>query len=175
MLGKRILAVVCCVVMFFAGTPAAYAKNVENEAYLEAYKEYQEKKAAGQEIYDLVDENGNLWGYFEKDANASFMRYGSNIDWTINSNYRKYGVNQYTLSAGAQIHVNITQSRTGTSYLCFYNHSTGSYVKFTKTKTSNGWVGKIVVLGSGVSSGVYSFGIQNSSSNTIRYSGTYSL
>ncbi len=144
------------------------------------YEEYLEKKSSGIEIIDLIDENGNLIGYYEpftdeeRDA-FSKLRYSANINWTISAGYTTYGSNQYTLSAGSQITVNISQSRTGTSYLRFYNHSTNSFVRFTGTATTNGWSGKIVVLGSGVSTGVYSFGIENASSNSITYSGTYAL
>ena len=84
-----------------------------------------------------------------------------------------YGENQYTLSSGSKIQVSISQSQTGTSYLTFQNRTSNSSLRFTNTKVTNGWKGT-VVLGN-ISSAVYSFGIENASSVTITYTGSYSL
>ena len=127
----------------------------------------------------MIDENGDFMGYYEpySEHNPEPMimpRYASNVNWTIKAGRYDYGVNQYTLGAGMKMNVNISQSRTGTSYLTFQNRTSNSSLRFTNTKVTNGWNGTIT-FGPSVSTALYSFGIENASANTITYTGTYSL
>ena len=132
----------------------------------------------GLEVYELLDDNGNFMGYYEPYSETNpepvkTARYTANINWEIPAGKYSYGENQYTLSSGSKIQVSISQSQTGTSYLTFQNRTSNSSLRFTNTKVTNGWKGT-VVLGN-ISSAVYSFGIENASSVTITYTGSYSL
>ena len=153
------------------------AHSIDYESKTTVKVDFELKKCAGIEVYELLDENGTFMGYYEpySDANPQPApdRYGSSIDWTIGAGLYKYGVNQYTLSSGITMDINISQSITGTSYLTFQNRTTNSSLRFTNTMVTNGWNGTITF--SGISTAVYSFGIENASSSTIRYVGTYSL
>lgn len=141
--------------------------------------EFLNKQQAGLEVYELLDENGTFLGYYEPYSESNpepkrSARYGSSVNWTVPANKVTYGENQYTLSSGAKIQVNISQSRTGTSYLTFFNRKTNSPVRFTTTKVTNGWNGTII-LNDTFKTSTYSFGIENASKNSITYTGTYSL
>ena len=100
-------------------------------------------------------------------------RYGASVNWTINGGSKSTGNNRYSLYSGISIVVNISQSRTGGSYLTFYNWDTNRYLRFTNTYVTNGWNGTIYL--NGISNDTYSFGIENVSANRITYTGTYSL
>ncbi len=142
--------------------------------------EFRDKKAAGIEVYELIDENGNMVGYFEpySDSNPApsstiMPRYTSLIDITVAAGDTVVGSNQYALQAGDEIQLDISQDIEGKSYLRFKNRDTNSYIRFLKTQTTNGWQGTLHLTG--IESASYSFGIENASSKEITYSGTYSL
>ena len=171
-------SVVAIIVLFSSGVQLVAAQEVNNNFEDFIFCEYEEKKEDGLEVYALLDENGKFMGYYEpySEVNPQPMkgqRYTANINWTISSGTYAYGDNQYTRSAGMKIQVNISQSRTGTSYLTFHNRTSNSSVRFTNTKVTNGWNGTLTLHG--IDTAVYSFGIENASSNTITYSGSYSL
>ncbi len=131
------------------------------------------------ETIALTDENGDICAYYTpySDTNPEPTikpRYTSNINWTINAGRYTVGDNQYTLSSGISIQINVSQSKTGKSYIILYNRSTNTYKYLTNTETTNGWNGTIN-LGNNFNGGLYSIGIANLSSNTITYSGSYSL
>lgn len=153
------------------------ANGIDHADKASVKEDYEYKKSSGIEVYELLDENGIFMGYYEpySDTNPRPVpgRYGSSIDWTIGSGLYTYGVNQYTLSSGITMDINISQSVTGTSYLTFQNRTTNSSLRFTNTMVTNGWNGTITF--SGINTAVYSFGIENASPYTIRYVGTYSL
>lgn len=140
--------------------------------------EYLEKKEAGLEVYELLDENGMFIGYYEPYSESNpepvkMARLGSSISWEVPSGKYVYGTNIYDLSDGVKIYVNITQSIKGTSYLTFHNRSTNSSLRFTNTKVDNGWKGTITLAS--IKTAKYSFGIENASSKSITYMGSYSL
>ena len=175
---KRLLAFICCFITLIGHNLIIHASNIEISDPI--YEEYLEKKANGYELYELIDEEGNIFGYYEPCTQEEIdqmpqLRYSSSINWTISAGSTSYGTNRYTLESGMQIHLNISQNRTGTSYLRFYDHDRNSYHRFLKTISTNGWSGIIFTFGDGLSYGTYSFGIENASSNTITYSGNYSL
>ncbi len=179
-LGKWILTFVFVLsLVVVTNHPNVMAEELNGDYNNPVQNEYKEKKEMGLEVYELLDENGQFIGYYEpySESNPAPMkmaRYGSNINWTIKSGKYVYGVNQYTLSAGKKMNVNIAQSRTGTSYLTFHNRTSNSSLRFTNTKVTNGWNGT-VTFGASMSTAVYSFGIENASANTITYTGSYSL
>ena len=154
------------------------AQEISNESKNAIWNEFEEKRENGLEVYELLDDNGNFMGYYEPYSETNpepvkTARYTANINWEIPAGKYSYGENQYTLSSGSKIQVSISQSQTGTSYLTFQNRTSNSSLRFTNTKVTNGWKGT-VVLGN-ISSAVYSFGIENASSVTITYTGSYSL
>ena len=166
---KQILFSLTLVMVFFINIHPVMAQEISNESKNAIWNEFEEKRENGLEVYELLDDNGNFMGYYEPYSETNpepvkTARYTANINWEIPAGKYSYGENQYTLSSGSKIQVSISQSQTGTSYLTF---------RFTNTKVTNGWKGT-VVLGN-ISSAVYSFGIENASSVTITYTGSYSL
>lgn len=114
--------------------------------------DFEQKKAAGMDVYELIDDNGNIIGYFEpySDINPApssqiIPRYASLVDVTVAARDTVVGSNQYSLQAGDEMQLDISQSTEGKSYL------------------------------TGIETATYSFGIENASSKEITYSGTYSL
>lgn len=170
------------VIMFMAtllltmnGLHVMAQENTEDELLAEFW----EKKEKGFEIYELTDENGKLIAYYEPYSETNpnlnegiMLAYVSSINWEVQPGLYTWGENRYTLWEGMKIQVNISQSRIGLSYLTFHNTATGKSLRFTQTAVTNGWNGTITLVDV---SGVFSFGIENASSNTIRYTGTYSL
>lgn len=140
-----------------------------------AMAKYLEKKAAGSDLSEIYDEEGNVIAYFELFSESNperpTPRYSSSISWTISSNTYSYGDNVYALAEGAIITVKISQSQTGASYLGLYDKNNSKFTYNKSSYTTNGWDGTMTVI----KSGLYSFGIKNASSSTITYSGSYSL
>lgn len=175
---KQILFSLTLVMVFFINIHPVMAQEISNESKNAIWNEFEEKRENGLEVYELLDDNGNFMGYYEPYSETNpepvkTARYTANINWEIPAGKYSYGENQYTLSSGSKIQVSISQSQTGTSYLTFQNRTSNSSLRFTNTKVTNGWKGT-VVLGN-ISSAVYSFGIENASSVTITYTGSYSL
>ena len=175
---KQILFSLTLVMVFFINIHPVMAQEISNESKNAIWNEFEEKRENGLEVYELLDDNGNFMGYYEPYSETNpepvkTARYTENINWEIPAGKYSYGENQYTLSSGSKIQVSISQSQTGTSYLTFQNRTSNSSLRFTNTKVTNGWKGT-VVLGN-ISSAVYSFGIENASSVTITYTGSYSL
>lgn len=175
---KQILFSLTLVMVFFINIHPVMAQEISNESKNAIWNEFEEKRENGLEVYELLDDNGNFMGYYEPYSETNpepvkTARYTANINWEIPAGKYSYGENQYTLSSGSEIQVSISQSQTGTSYLTFQNRTSNSSLRFTNTKVTNGWKGT-VVLGN-ISSAVYSFGIENASSVTITYTGSYSL
>lgn len=175
---KQILFSLTLVMVFFINIHPVMAQEISNESKNAIWNEFEEKRENGLEVYELLDDNGNFMGYYEPYSETNpepvkTARYTANINWEIPAGKYSYGENQYTLSSGSKIQVSISQSQTGTSYLTFQNRTSNSSLRFTNTKVTNGWTGT-VVLGN-ISSAVYSFGIENASSVTITYTGSYSL
>lgn len=175
---KQILFSLTLVMVFFINIHPVMAQEISNESKNAIWNEFEEKRENGLEVYELLDDNGNFMGYYEPYSETNpepvkTVRYTANINWEIPAGKYSYGENQYTLSSGSKIQVSISQSQTGTSYLTFQNRTSNSSLRFTNTKVTNGWTGT-VVLGN-ISSAVYSFGIENASSVTITYTGSYSL
>lgn len=142
--------------------------------------DFEQKKAAGMDVYELIDDNGNIIGYFEpySDINPApssqiIPRYASLVDVTVAAGDTVVGSNQYTLQAGDEMQLDISQNTEGKSYLRFKNRDTNSYIRFLNTQTTNGWHGTLHLTG--IETATYSFGIENASSKEITYSGTYSL
>ena len=175
---KQILFSLTLVMVFFINIHPVMAQEISNESKNAIWNEFEEKRENGLEVYELLDDNGNFMRYYEPYSETNpepvkTARYTANINWEIPAGKYSYGENQYTLSSGSKIQVSISQSQTGTSYLTFQNRTSNSSLRFTNTKVTNGWKGT-VVLGN-ISSAVYSFGIENASSVTITYTGSYSL
>ena len=175
---KQVRRSVTLVMVFFINIHPVMAQEISNESKNAIWNEFEEKRENGLEVYELLDDNGNFMGYYEPYSETNpepvkTARYTANINWEIPAGKYSYGENQYTLSSGSKIQVSISQSQTGTSYLTFQNRTSNSSLRFTNTKVTNGWKGT-VVLGN-ISSAVYSFGIENASSVTITYTGSYSL
>ena len=175
---KQILFSLTLVMVFFINIHPVMAQEISNESKNAIWNEFEEKRENGLEVFELLDDNGNFMGYYEPYSETNpepvkTARYTANINWEIPAGKYSYGENQYTLSSGSKIQVSISQSQTGTSYLTFQNRTSNSSLRFTNTKVTNGWKGT-VVLGN-ISSAVYSFGIENASSVTITYTGSYSL
>lgn len=175
---KKSIAIIgmAALMLFMNFQPAMAKENVTDSVI----QEFIEKKEKGLDVYELLDEAGNIIGYYEpysetnSEPNEGIMPlYSSTINWTIGAGRYKYGTNQYTLSSGDTINVKIEQSRTGKSYLTFQNRDTNSSLRFEKTETDDGWNGTIKLAG--INKAVWSFGIENASDNTITYSGTYDL
>jgi len=174
---KQILFSLTLVMVFFINIHPVMAQEISNESKNAIWNEFEEKRENGLEVYELLDDNGNFMGYYEPYSETNpepvkTARYTANINWEIPAGKYSYGEN-HTLSSGSKIQVSISQSQTGTSYLTFQNRTSNSSLRFTNTKVTNGWKGT-VVLGN-ISSAVYSFGIENASSVTITYTGSYSL
>ena len=166
---KQILFSLTLVMVFFINIHPVMAQEISNESKNAIWNEFEEKRENGLEVYELLDDNGNFMGYYEPYSETNpepvkTARYTANINWEIPAGKYSYGENQYTLSSGSKIQV---------SYLTFQNRTSNSSLRFTNTKVTNGWTGT-VVLGN-ISSAVYSFGIENASSVTITYTGSYSL
>ena len=172
---KRYVAVCLCVVLFMTTNQVTSAQENTDSDIMQ---EYLEKVAAGVEVYLLVDEEGVMFGYYEpyseENINAVMPRYAVNVDWTIEAQKYSRGVNVYTLSGGYEISVTIAFSQEGTSYLGLYDTSAGRLLKFTETKSTNGWNGKLTFT-SEFTTSTYNFAIINSSDSTITYTGHYSL
>lgn len=147
-------------------------KAQENNNY-DAQSEYQERLAAGDEVYEIVDNDGTFIGYYEEGPSI-MPRYGSSVNWTIGANTFTWGSNSYSLSNGHQITVNISQSTTGESYIVLVRPDTKVMTRLLSTKTTNGWNSVVITL-AGITADNYAFGIANYSSKSITYSGTYSL
>lgn len=161
------------IVSFFMNAKTVSAHEYETD---EVMQEYQEKKAAGIEVYLLTDDEGNVLGYYEpavRGENHSVMpRYTANVNWTLEARSYGRGNNVYTLGGGSRIEVNISQNVEGASCIELYNTDTDEYAVLQTTETTNGWDGTIV-LRSIFPSGTYSFAIHNKSSKTITYTGYY--
>ena len=147
---KQILFSLTLVMVFFINIHPVMAQEISNESKNAIWNEFEEKRENGLEVYELLDDNGNFMGYYEPYSETNpepvkTARYTANINWEIPAGKYSYGENQYTLSSGSKIQVSISQRWKGT-----------------------------VVLGN-ISSAVYSFGIENASSVTITYTGSYSL
>ena len=167
---KQILFSLTLVMVFFINIHPVMAQEISNESKNAIWNEFEEKRENGFEVYELLDDNGNFMGYYEPYSETNPEPVKTAI---YPAGKYSYGENQYTLSSGSKIQVSISQSQTGTSYLTFQNRTSNSSLRFTNTKVTNGWKGT-VVLGN-ISSAVYSFGIENASSVTITYTGSYSL
>lgn len=171
---RSIITVMMAALMVIVnGIPVMAQENIDDKVY----EEYNEKKEAGLEVFDLRDDDGNFMGYYEPysesnpDPNEGIMPHGvRSIDWTINAGRSSYSSEQYILIKGMTMEVDISQSRTGKSYLLLYG--VGTNIRITTTETTNGWNGTITFSYELVPGG-YSFGIENASSNQIRYSGIY--
>lgn len=171
---KAVLSGIMAMLMLILNCMPVFA--VEDVDYVMV--EFQEKKEAGLEVYELTDQYGNMAGYYEpfSDTNPepASPRYTSTINWTISGNHNVVGVNRYTLGEGSKIYVKISQSKTGSSTLGLYNQDEDHRYWFPKTTTTDGWSGTIT-LSSNISTGVYGFAIKNESSDSITYTGYYTL
>lgn len=157
------------------GIPVMAQENIDDQVYAE----YNEKKEAGLEVYDLRDDDGNFMGYYEPYSEANpnpndgiMPHVVRSVDWTINAGRSGYSDEQFILVKGMTLGVNIRQSRTGRSYLLLYG--VGTDIRITTTETTNGWDGTITFSYELVPGG-YNFGIENASSNQIRYYGIYAI
>lgn len=174
-LNKKIISVMMALVLLTTNTVTIMAQENKDSIVDEIRK----KKEAGLEVYELVDENGDIKGYYEpySDANPEPVtpRYRAGVNWTIPAKTANFGTNEFGLGAGSKIEVNISQSRTGISYIRLLNAKTYESIKLVITETNNGWYGTINFGPSSIPTAVYAFGIGNASDYSITYTGTYTL
>lgn len=137
--------------------------------------EYLEKKENGVIMDEIYDEDGRLVAYYEpfSESNPMPVMPRWSINWTVSPGYYMYSDEIKSMKTGTKVYVSITQNRTGSSYLTFCNRDTGNSLRFTNTLTTNGWNGTVTFVN--VSESRFSFGIENASSATITYSGTYTI
>lgn len=132
------------------------------------------KKAAGAEIYEICDDNGNVMGYYEANAEISGARSTSyNISWTVPANNNSRSTNVHSFVRGDEINVSISQNPTGAgmvSYIGLYDNDSGNFGFTNASITTNGWSGGVIRVGH---TGHFSLAISNSSTRTISYSGRY--
>lgn len=177
MIKRSMITVMMAALMVIMNSiPVMAQENINDKVFTE----YNSKKEAGMEVYDLRDDDGNFMGYYEPysetnpNPNEGIMPHPAySIDWTIDPGRVKFSGEQFILINGMKMDVIVSQNRNGRSYLTFYRASTGTSLRFNNTETTNGWNGTITF--SGIAPGGYSFGIENNSLNPITYTGLYLL
>lgn len=132
------------------------------------------KKASGEEVYEILDDNGDIMGYYLPGYVSDQSRSGSyNVNWTIPESRYAWGRQSFSFVKGDEINVSISQSPSGAgmvSYLGLYDVDTGSAGFPSATLSTNGWSTGVIVVGH---SGHFSLAIKNLSSRTITYTGRY--
>lgn len=171
---KMIVSFVIVFCLALANQQILYAEEIDLE------QEYFEKKEAGIEIYEIIDNEGNLMGYFEpncvKEVNEN-ARLGIKFDignWTIPGKTTSWTNRVHSLLKGDKITVNITQIQNGPnfpSYLVLRDNDNGTFAVINSSLTTNGWKNGTITVGY---DGHFNFGIQNVSTQSITYVGTYS-
>lgn len=137
------------------------------------------KKAAGIEVYELVDANGNVMGYIqpnvevtEKETRAS-NKYSFSWD-NVPAKRDVHHSYSHSFIAGDEIYVTIYQNPSGTghtSYLGLWDNERAIYGFIPSSETTTGWSSNTMIkVGY---TGHFSLAISNSSSGPISYSGSY--
>lgn len=173
---KRALGVILTFIMAICGTFVEPLTANAREGNIHA--EYLAKKAAGLDVYELIDTDGTVWGYFEPYSESNPRPMQENvinviydIRMLVPPNSTVYDNRVCDIKEGYKIFLDISQNPTGyTGYIILYNNDTGAAHLFPQTATTNGWSGSIVVD----EAGNYTFGIYNASSVLIMYTGSYS-
>ncbi|MCI9006328.1 MAG: hypothetical protein HFH39_14135 [Lachnospiraceae bacterium] len=95
------------------------------------------------------------------------------IDWILSPGEVVFGGNNFILSSGSSIYVDISQSSEGRSQLVWIENGTGAKVVVIGSSTTKGWHGTYTM--SALPEAYYHFGIENLSSKVIAYRGSYSI
>ena len=93
------------------------------------------------------------------------------IDWILSPGEVAFGGNNFKLSSGSSIYVDISQSSEGRSQLVWIENGTGAKVVVIGSSTTTGWHGTYTM--SALPEAYYHFGIENLSSKAIAYRGSY--
>lgn len=170
---KVIISTVLVVCLFLGGQQYIFAENIDVE------QEYLDKKAAGEEVYEIKKENGDFVGYYEPYSDgqlSSNAKSGitSNIGkWVIPSNTTVWSNTKHSWLKGDKITVNISQTPSGAgylSYLALRDADDGAVIIVSGSATTNGWDGGIITIGY---NGHFNFAIDNTSAHSITYTGTF--
>lgn len=163
-----LITVICCT---FAEPITIFAQERDIHA------EYLAKKEAGLEVYEIISEDGTVWGYYEpySESNPRPILQNAiyNLDWTLPANYTGWG-DVLALEKGTIINLDISQDPSGASfasYIGLRDDDTGKIAIISNSITTNGWTGTIVVG----YTGNFNLAIENASSVPITYTGKFSI
>ncbi len=133
----------------------------------------------GNKQLDIQDtRKENVKGYKEeefkvvnKEEAGEYPKGTWTIDWILSPGEVAFGGNNFILSSGSSIYVDISQSSEGRSQLVWIENGTGAKVVVIGSSTTTGWHGTYTM--SALPEAYYHFGIENLSSKAIAYRGSY--
>lgn len=130
---------------------------------------------AAEDTIEFLDENGKVMAIFtpysETNPAPASLDATANVNVSLAGNLSGYLSNQYTLSNGTNITLNISISPQVSSNVGLYDRNTKTYGWPAGGLSSSGWYGTLTVA----YDGTFSLAFKNNSSTTANYTGTYSL
>lgn len=173
---KKVIGVILTFIIVICGISAKPLTTCAQEWDIHA--EYLAKKEAGLEVYEIIGEDGTVWGYYEpySDSNPRPMQENViyDIKWNVLPGEIKKSEDVYALAAGTRIYLDISQQPAGGDYLGYVglvDADEGREQLIESSLSNYGWEGMIVVG----YTGNFNFAIENKSSSLITYNGTYSF
>lgn len=170
---KVIISLALASCLFLGNLQYVFAEEID------VRQEYLNKKTAGVEVYEITKENGDFMGYYEPcpdEETNIYARLGVSFsigNWTIPASTTGWEKRKHSLLKGDKINVNITQIQYGagySSYLALRDADDGTVGVVNSSLTTNGWKNGVITVGY---SGHFNFGIKNTSTHSITYTGNY--
>ena len=150
--------------------------NVGVERSMDDWSGYKSVEAEMREVsngvYEMLNEEGEVIAVYEEIEGDDVLqsRASWTIDWTVKPGVQTAGSSRIESYAGLEFSHNIKFSRTGTSKIGIASHDE-KYIYWGATST-NGFEGVITI---NRAMGKVSLAIRNDSSNTITYTGSYTI
>lgn len=174
-LTRYLVANVLFLGMLLSNTLSTYAS--ETTEY-DINQEIAERESLGAEIYKFVDDDRSIIAYFEpyseiNPAPVITPRASSAIDWVTDANTTYISNVTRYFGQDQKIHLNISQSPSGAGmvgYIGLYDVAQNKLSMLYNFPTANGFEGTLTPS----YSGNFQLAIENASSSTITYKGTYS-